>query len=57
MDTLRTAIMGAGLKPETITGLGPRGIDRRFNPTFGPLRLTAIMYMGVARKRLSEVVS
>lgn len=54
---LRTAMLGAGLVPETMTGLGPRGIDRRFNLTFGPLPLTAIMYMGVARKPESVALS
>jgi len=54
---LRMAMIGAGLVPEMMTGLGPRGIDRRFNLTFGPIPLKAIMYMGVARKRLTEVVS
>ena len=47
---LRTALLGAGLLPGAITGLGPRGVDRRFNLTFGPLPFTAIMYMGIARK-------
>ena len=47
---LRAAMQGAGLVPGAITGLGPRGINRRFDLTFGPLPLTAILYMGVARK-------
>ena len=47
---LRAAMQGAGLVPGAITGLGPRGIDRRFDLTFGPLPLTAILYMGTARK-------
>ena len=47
---LRRAMQGAGLVPGAITGLGPRGINRRFDLTFGPLPLTAILYMGVARK-------
>ncbi len=47
---LRSAMVGAGLVPATMTGLGPRGIDRNFNLTFGPLPSTAIMYMGTARK-------
>ena len=54
---LRTAMLGAGLLPERMTGLGPRGINRRFDLTFGPLPMTAIMYMGVARKPKSEVLS
>jgi 2-polyprenyl-6-hydroxyphenyl methylase/3-demethylubiquinone-9 3-methyltransferase len=47
---LRRAMQGAGLVPGPITGLGPRGIDRRGDLTFGPLPLTAILYMGLARK-------
>jgi 2-polyprenyl-6-hydroxyphenyl methylase/3-demethylubiquinone-9 3-methyltransferase len=47
---LRAAMQGAGLVPGPVTGLGPRGINRRFDLTFGPLPLTAILYMGVARK-------
>ena len=49
---LRRAMQGAGLVPGATTGLGPRGINRRFDPTFGPLPLTAVLYMGVARKPL-----
>lgn len=47
---LRAALQIAGLVPGATTGLGPRGINRRFDLTFGPLPLTAILYMGVARK-------
>jgi len=47
---LRAAMEGAGLVPGPVTGLGPRGFNRRFDLTFGPLPLTAILYMGVARK-------
>ncbi len=47
---LRVAMQGAGLVPGAVTGLGPRGINRRFDLTFGPLPLTAILYMGTARK-------
>jgi 2-polyprenyl-6-hydroxyphenyl methylase/3-demethylubiquinone-9 3-methyltransferase len=47
---LRRAMQGAGLVPGETTGLGPRGITRRFDLTFGPLPLTAILYMGIARK-------
>jgi len=47
---LCAAMLGAGLVPGAITGLGPRGINRRFDLTFGPLPLTAILYMGIARK-------
>jgi 2-polyprenyl-6-hydroxyphenyl methylase/3-demethylubiquinone-9 3-methyltransferase len=47
---LRRAMQGAGLVPGAFTGLGPRGIDRRGDLTFGPLPLTVILYMGMARK-------
>ncbi|HSF63046.1 MAG TPA: bifunctional 2-polyprenyl-6-hydroxyphenol methylase/3-demethylubiquinol 3-O-methyltransferase UbiG, partial [Paracoccaceae bacterium] len=47
---LRQAMQGAGLVPGPVTGLGPRGINRRLDLTFGPLPLTAILYMGLARK-------
>ena len=47
---LRAALQGAGLLPGPITGLGPCGINRRGDLTFGPLPLTAILYMGVAQK-------
>lgn len=50
---LRAAMLGAGLVPGATTGLGPRGINRRFDLTFGPLPLTAILYMGIARKPVS----
>lgn len=44
------ALHGAGLVPGPTTGLGPRGINRRLDLTFGPLPLTTILYMGIARK-------
>ena len=47
---LRRAMEGAGVVPGAVTGLGPRGINRRFDLTFGPLPMTAILYMGLARK-------
>lgn len=47
---LRRAMIGAGLVPGKVTGLGPRGVNRRGDLTFGPLPLTAVLYMGVARK-------
>lgn len=50
---LRHSLTGAGLVPGPITGLGPRGINRRLDLTFGPLPLTAILYMGLARKPLT----
>jgi 2-polyprenyl-6-hydroxyphenyl methylase/3-demethylubiquinone-9 3-methyltransferase len=47
---LRRALQGAGLVPGPVTGLGPRGLNRRLDLTFGPLPLTAVLYMGTARK-------
>lgn len=47
---LRAAMQGAGLLPGPITGLGPRGFNRRGDLSFGPLPLTAILYMGIAQK-------
>jgi 2-polyprenyl-6-hydroxyphenyl methylase/3-demethylubiquinone-9 3-methyltransferase len=47
---LRRALQGAGLVPGPVTGLGPRGLNRRLDLTFGPLPLTAVLYMGIARK-------
>lgn len=47
---LRQCLSAAGLVPGAFTGLGPRGINRRGDITFGRLPLTAILYMGIARK-------
>jgi 2-polyprenyl-6-hydroxyphenyl methylase/3-demethylubiquinone-9 3-methyltransferase len=47
---LRKAMVAAGLVPARFTGLGPRGVNRRLDLTFGPLPLTAILYMGHASK-------
>ncbi|MEM9853544.1 MAG: bifunctional 2-polyprenyl-6-hydroxyphenol methylase/3-demethylubiquinol 3-O-methyltransferase UbiG [Pseudomonadota bacterium] len=47
---LRDALKAAGLTPHGFTGLGPRGLNRRLDPTFGRLPLTAILYMGHATK-------
>ena len=41
---------GAGLVPGPMTGLGPRGVTRRLDLTFGRLPGRAIIYMGMARK-------
>ena len=51
---LRAVLQGAGLEPGAFTGLGPRGVNRRLDLTFGPLPLTAILYMGTARKPAVE---
>ena len=47
---LRLALEKAGLISGSSTGLGPRGINRRLDLTFGSLPLTLILYMGLARK-------
>ena len=47
---MRAALTGAGLEPGRFTGLGPRGITRRGDLTFGPLPLTTVQYMGLAGK-------
>ena len=46
---LRAALCKAGLVPGPQTGLGPRGINRRGDFTFGPLPFKTIIYMGLAR--------
>jgi 2-polyprenyl-6-hydroxyphenyl methylase / 3-demethylubiquinone-9 3-methyltransferase len=51
---LRTGLIEAGLVPADITGLGPRGVNRRGDFTFGQLPSTAIIYMGTARKPQSR---
>lgn len=47
---LRKGLTAAGLTPGPFTGLGPRGVNRRLDLTFGRLPLTTILYMGAARK-------
>ena len=47
---LRHAMRDAGLIPGPMTGLGPRGINRRFDLKFGQLPLMAVLYMGLSRK-------
>lgn len=47
---LTSALSAAGLQPGPVTGLGPRGINRRGDITFGRLPLTTIIYMGHAQK-------
>jgi len=47
---LTKAMANGGLVPGPVTGLGPRGVNRRLDPTFGPVPLTAILYMGIAHK-------
>ena len=40
----------AGFEIAPVVGLGPNGLNRRFDVTFGRLPTTALMYMGHARK-------
>lgn len=47
---LSSAIEEAGLVYGPMTGLGPRGVNRRGDFTFGPLPFKSVIYMGVARK-------
>lgn len=47
---LADAMEKAGLIGGPTTGLGPRGITRRGDFTFGPLPLKTVIYMGTARK-------
>ena len=54
---LRAAFQGVGLVPGPITGLGPRGLNRRLDLTFGPLPTTAILYMGIACKPPHEALT
>ena len=54
---LRAAMLRAGLVPGAITGLGPRGLNRRLDLVFGPLPLTAILYMGTAQKPATDALA
>ena len=47
---LKAALAKSGFQVGALTGLGPRGINRRLDFTFGRLPGTAIIYMGTARK-------
>jgi 2-polyprenyl-6-hydroxyphenyl methylase/3-demethylubiquinone-9 3-methyltransferase len=47
---LSRAMQGAGLVPGPMTGLGPRGLTRRGDFTFGRVPLRLVIYMGLARK-------
>ena len=47
---MRNGLQSAGMVPGKMVGLGPRGLNRRGDLTFGVLPTTTIMYMGVARK-------
>jgi 2-polyprenyl-6-hydroxyphenyl methylase/3-demethylubiquinone-9 3-methyltransferase len=47
---LTRAMEGAGLEPGPMTGLGPRGLTRRGDFTFGRVPVRLVIYMGTARK-------
>jgi 2-polyprenyl-6-hydroxyphenyl methylase/3-demethylubiquinone-9 3-methyltransferase len=47
-DELVRSLAAAGLTPGHQTGLGPRGLNRRGDFTFGPLPLKTVIYMGTA---------
>jgi 2-polyprenyl-6-hydroxyphenyl methylase/3-demethylubiquinone-9 3-methyltransferase len=47
---LRHAMQGAGLVAGPMTGLGPRGLTRRGDFTFGRVPVRLVIYMGIARK-------
>jgi len=47
---LERGLLNAGLVAGPMKGLGPRGLTRRFDFTFGPVPTTSIIYMGIARK-------
>jgi 2-polyprenyl-6-hydroxyphenyl methylase/3-demethylubiquinone-9 3-methyltransferase len=49
-DELTGALRGAGLVPGPMTGLGPRGLTRRGDFTFGRVPVKLVIYMGLARK-------
>jgi 2-polyprenyl-6-hydroxyphenyl methylase/3-demethylubiquinone-9 3-methyltransferase len=47
---LLTMLRNGGFEAAPVVGLGPNGLNRRFDVTFGRLPTTAFMYMGHARK-------
>ena len=49
-DELRGHLRAAGFDAPSFTGLGPTGLNRRLDFTFGRLPVTGIQYMGHARR-------
>ena len=47
---LNNAMIKAGLIVGPQSGLGPRGMNRRGDFTFGPLPFKTVIYMGIARR-------
>lgn len=48
-DELEKELRAAGFEVGKMTGLGPRGINRNGDPTFGRVPTKAVIYMGTAR--------
>lgn len=46
---LTAMLQEAGFSVGKLTGLGPRGVNRRGDPVFGRVPTTAVIYMGTAR--------
>lgn len=53
--SVRVKLAEVGLVAGQFTGLGPRGVDRRGDLTFGRWPGTAVIYLGTARKASSDV--
>lgn len=53
---LKTGLISAGFEPGPVTGLGPRGITLKGDLTFGRLPITAIIYMGIAKKEPGQTI-
>ena len=47
---LQAMLAKAGFEAAPVKGLGPNGLNRRFDVTFGPLPTVALMYLGHATK-------
>ena len=56
-NELKSALEKSGFDVGPMTGLGPRGVNRRLDPTFGRLPLKTVIYMGTAKKRCPPEVS
>jgi 2-polyprenyl-6-hydroxyphenyl methylase/3-demethylubiquinone-9 3-methyltransferase len=48
-NDLRDKLEAAGFEVRPFSGIGPSGLNRQFDITFGPLPTTAIQYLGQAR--------
>jgi len=47
---LREMLVAADLEPGETAGLGPTGLNRKLDLTFGRVPMKAVIYMGIARK-------